>query len=390
MKSKIKVAFFAETLKANYDGAVRTMYQIIRRIPREQFEFVFICGDDVIEPLPFKTIVLPSFTIPFNRNYKMTIPYLAQHRLATELDDFQPDIIHIATPSPLGHAALKYAKSRQLPTISIYHTHFISYVDYYLKHASFLIDPIKNSILKNYKSFYDNCDIVYAPTNEMILDLKQLGHQTSHFKIWQRGIDNQLFHPSKKDTKWLQAQIGNNKPTILFASRLVWEKNLDTLIAFYQLNEQRGSLYNILLAGDGMAKEALEEAMPQAHFFGKLSHEELSIVYASADIFFFPSITETYGNVVVEAMASGLPCVIANGGGSKSFIQQGINGFLCEPTNPFDYFDRIQQLLANTNLYQQFRKEGLLFSKNLNWDSLVNRYFEELLFLKERTFSKAA
>jgi len=390
MRSKIKVAFFAETLKANYDGAVRTMYQIIRRIPREQFEFVFICGDDVIEPLPFKTIVLPSFTIPFNRNYKMTIPYLAQHRLATELDEFQPDIIHIATPSPLGHAALKYAKSRQLPTISIYHTHFISYVDYYLKHASFLIDPIKNSIIRNYKAFYDNCDIVYAPTNEMILDLKQLGHQTDHFKIWQRGIDNQLFHPSKKDTKWLQTQVGNEKPNILFASRLVWEKNLDTLIAFYQLNEQRGKPYNILVAGDGMAKDELENTMPNAHFFGKLSHEELSIVYASADIFFFPSITETYGNVVVEAMASGLPCVIANGGGSKSFIQHGSNGFLCEPNKAIDYFEKIQQLIEHSTLYNQFVEKGLAFSNGLNWDNLVATYFQELERLNGLKYSKAA
>ena len=99
---KIKVAFFAETLTANYDGAVRTMYQIIRRIPADQFEFLFICGDKAVEPLPFRTIVLPSFTIPLNRHYKMTIPFLAKQRLTAELDVFQPDIIHIATPSPLG------------------------------------------------------------------------------------------------------------------------------------------------------------------------------------------------------------------------------------------------------------------------------------------------
>jgi len=390
MSKKIKVAFFAETLRANYDGAVRTMYQIIRRIPIEQFEFVFICGDKVVEPLPFKTIVLPSFTIPFNRNYKMTIPYLAQKRLEKELDTFQPDIIHIATPSPLGHMALQYATAHQLPVLSIYHTHFISYVEYYLKNASFLIEPIKQSIIKNYKAFYDNCDVVYAPTQQMIEDLAGLGHQTTHFKIWQRGIDQQLFHPAKKNKAWLQAKIGNPKPNILFASRLVWEKNLDTLIAFYQLNEQKGSPYNMLIVGDGIARDLLETAMPNAYFFGKLSHNELSVLYASADVFFFPSITETYGNVVVEAMASGLPCVIANGGGSKSFIQQGTNGFVCEPNEPKDYFDRIEHLLTHPKLYHQFVAEGLAFSKNLNWDSLVDQYFEELKILAGRILVQAA
>ena len=390
MSKKIKVAFFAETLKANYDGAVRTMYQIIRRIPSDQFEFVFICGDQIVEPLPFKTIVLPSFTLPFNRNYKMTIPFFAQKRLEKALGDFKPDLIHIATPSPLGHAALRYAKQRQLPVISIYHTHFIAYIDYYLKQMPFLIDPIKYGIIKNYKAFYNQCDVVLAPTLQMIADLKLLGHDTSHFKIWQRGIDTQLFHPAKKNTQWLQTQVGNAKPNILFASRLVWEKNLDTLMELYQLNEQKGSPYNLLIAGDGVAEEILQLKMPHAYFVGRLSHEQLSILYASSDIFFFPSITETYGNVVVEAMASGLPCVIANGGGSKSFIQQGKNGFVCEPNNPNDYINRIQQLLTHPKLYQQFVEEGLAFSKHLNWDSLVEIYFEELKLLVGRTLLQAA
>lgn len=382
MAAKIRVAFFAETLKANYDGAVRTMYQIIKRIPKEQFEFLFFCGDTEVDPLPFQTIVLPSFTIPFNRKYKMILPFLARQRLAQQLNQFQPDIIHIATPSPLGHCALRYAKNRAIPVLSIYHTHFVAYIDYYLKNTPFLIDSIKYGIVKNYKAFYDQCDIVYAPTTPIIEDLKNLGHQTSHFKIWQRGVDSQLFHPSKSNRSWLAAKVGNAKPTILFASRLVWEKNLDTLLAFYQLNQERGAAYNIIIAGDGVAKATLVQAMPSAHFLGNLSHQELAIVYASSDVFFFPSISETYGNVVVEAMASGLPCVIANGGGSKKLIKQGINGFLCSPNNPEEYFERIQQLLTHPTLYQQFVAEGLAFSKDLNWDSLVDKYFEELKMLK--------
>ena len=379
---KTKIAFFAETLQANYDGAVRTMYQIIQRIPKEQFEFLFICGDDIVEPLPFRTIALPSIGIPFNPSYKMALPYFNNKWLCKQLDEFQVDIVHIATPSPLGHFALQYAQQRQLPTISIYHTHFIAYVDYYLKATPLLIEPIKKAIVKNYKAFYDNCDQVYIPTMEMEKDLAYWGHRTDHFKLWQRGIDTNLFHPSKGNKKQLQQQVGNTKPNILFASRLVWEKNLETLIQLYHLNESKGAPYNILIAGDGVARQALVEQMPHAQFFGQISHEALATLYASADIFFFPSITETYGNVVVEAMASGLPCVIANGGGSKSFITQGINGFLSAPTEPLDYFTRIETLLADKNLYRQFVQNGIAYTRNNSWDNLVDIYFKDLLKLR--------
>lgn len=381
MKQKIKVAFFAETLQKNYDGAVRTMYQIIQRIPSDQFEFLFICGDDIVAPLPFRTIALPSVFIPFNRNYKITIPFLSNHWLSKQLDIFQPDVIHIATPSPLGNFALNYAKERQLPTISIYHTHFISYVNYYLQQAPLLIEPIKKQLIKKYIAFYDACDLVYIPTLEMEDDLSKMGHQTNHFKRWKRGLDNQLFHPSKRDREWLQQRIGNTKPNILFASRLVWEKNLEVLIDLYHLNAQLNNPYNIVIVGDGVAMDTLVQKMPNAYFFGHVDHQELANIYASSDIFFFPSVTETYGNVVVEAMASGLPCVIANGGGSKSFITQGKNGFVCSPNDVNEYFDRITQLLNNQNLYQQFVKEGLLYTQNMSWDQLVDTYFDDLVAL---------
>lgn len=392
MKKKIKVAFFAETLKENCDGAVRTMYQIINRIPRDQFEFLFICGDEkkVIENLAFKTIQLPAITIPFNRNYKMALPYFVNNRLYQQLDSFQPDVVHIATPSLLGRFALYYAQQRDLPVISIYHTHFLSYIEYYLKNTPILIEPVKNRMVKNYRAFYDNCDLVYVPTTEMIKDLAAVGHPTNNLKLWQRGIDKQLFNPHKKDKAYLQAYVQNNKPNILFASRLVWEKNLETLIDLYQLNEAKNRPYNILVAGDGIAKESLQSQMPNAFFFGQVEHEELAVLYASSDCFFFPSITETYGNVVVEAMASGLPCVIANGGGSKNFITQGVNGFVCTPTDAAAYFEKIDSLLYDPKLYEQVVTNGLKYTQQLNWEDLVDVYFQDLRRLTNKTQLVAA
>ena len=390
MKQKIKVAFFAETLQPDYDGAVRTMYQLIKRIPKEDFEFLFLCGEGPESIEGFKVIDLPAIPIPFNTNYKMVLPLVSNYKISDVLDQFQPNIVHISTPSPMGHFALKYARERAIPILSIYHTHFLSYIDYYLKDMPFLIEPTRNRLAKNSKAFYDDCDIVYIPTQEIIQYLANYRHRTLHMKLWQRGIDRHLFSPTKRNSTYLRQLTSNGKPNILFVSRLVWEKNLDTLIGFYQLLEAKRHPYNLLIAGDGLARTELEIAMPKAHFLGALSHEKLSVVYASADVFLFPSVTETYGNVVIEAMASGLPCVIANGGGSKSFIQDGQNGFLCQPTQASDYYEKIEQLLRDKNLYQQFVQAGLKYVEPLNWDELAKVYFNDLRQLAQAVAAVAA
>ncbi len=130
--------------------------------------------------------------------------------------------------------------------------------------------------------------------------------------------------------------------------------------------------------GDGTARQACEERMPKAAFTGKIEHQYLSILYASADVFLFPSVSETYGNVVVEAMASGLPCVIADGGGSKDFIEQGVNGFKCSPYNAADYLEKIELILNNKILSIQLSAEGLKISRQLSWEQLVYTYFDDV------------
>jgi glycosyltransferase involved in cell wall biosynthesis len=375
---KVKIAFFAEILIEDFDGASRTMFQLIHRIPKEHFEFLFICGVGPERIVGFECMRIPAATIPINKTYKMAIPWFSGGRMRKRLQDFQPDVIHIATPSLLGEFALKYALQHHIPVLSIYHTHFISYVDYYLKSSPRLAEWIRGMIAKSQHKFYDRCDRVYVPSEEMrsaLLSWKVAPHR---LQLWQRGMDTQLFSPEKKDKAAMQALTGNERPVILFASRLVWEKNLETLCNIYQLSQDQNLPYNFLIVGDGVALEACQRRMPKAIFTGKVDHAQLSVLYASSDVFLFPSISESYGNVVIEAMASGLPCVIADGGGSRNFIQQGINGFLCQPNQADDYLDKITRLLQDSDLHQQFTHEGLRYSRALSWDDLAATYFQDL------------
>lgn len=381
--SKIKVAFFAEILIEDFDGASRTMFQIIKKINAEEFEFLFICGTGPDQLYGFDCIRMPTVTLPVNHTYKMALPALAQNRIKTKLQEFAPDVIHIATPSILGNFALKYARRRQIPVISIYHTHFISYIDYYFKHAPFLISTAKSLVADSQKSFYNQCDMVYVPSGSISSELVEMGIDARLLKLWQRGLDANLFSPEKKDVKALQKVTRNSYPCILFVSRLVWEKNLETLFEIYDEITKKNIAVNLLIAGDGIARKACEERMPKAFFLGRKNHEELSVIYASADIFLFPSVSETYGNVVLEAMASGVPCVIANGGGSADFIEQGVNGFKCEPYKARDYTEKIEILLGDKNRREQFITEGLAYSKACSWEQLVKTYFDDLRKLSE-------
>lgn len=387
--TKIKVAFFAEILIEDFDGASRTMFQIIKRVKPEEFEFLFICGTGPDQLYGFDCIRMPTITLPVNHTYKMALPALAQNRLKTKLQEFAPDIIHIATPSILGNFALKYARRRQIPVISIYHTHFISYIDYYFKHAPFLISTAKSLVADSQKSFYNQCDLVYVPSESISSELVEMGINERLLKLWKRGLDANLFSPDKKDLKAIQKITRNSRPSILFASRLVWEKNLETLFEIYDEINEKGIAVNLLVAGDGIARKACEERMPEAFFLGHKDHQELAVIYASADIFLFPSVSETYGNVVLEAMASGIPCVIADGGGSADFINHRVNGFKCDPYNAGDYAEKIEILLSDKTLRDRFITEGLALSRSCSWDQLVNIYFDDLKKLSEYHVSAA-
>lgn len=377
----IKVAFFAEILIPDFDGASRTMFQLIQRIPAEQFEFLFICGVGPDELYGFECLRLPTVTLPKNTTYKMAVPQLAKRRLKARLDAFAPDVVHIATPSLLGQYALRYAGSHHLPVLSIYHTHFISYIDYYFKSLPFLIPYVTSKVAASQKNFYNRCDLVYVPAEGIMAELKDIGIEDKRTKIWKRGMDTNLFSPRKRNPALMRRLTGNELPTVLFASRLVWEKNLETLIRVYERCRSLQVPCNFVVAGDGVARKACESRMPGAVFLGTVDHETLSELYASADIFLFPSISESYGNVVLEAMASGLPCVLADGGGSRDFVEQGVNGFKCSPNDEVEYVEKIELLLKDKTLLHQLSEAGRRYSLAFNWDHLAEVYFNDLMIL---------
>ncbi|MDR1357368.1 MAG: glycosyltransferase family 1 protein [Tannerellaceae bacterium] len=381
---KVKVVFFADMLISYFDGASRTMFQLFGKIPVDRFEFLFVCGVGPERIKGFRCMHINTLGVPGNKSYRFAAPLLQKAELDRALQAFAPDVIHIATPSLLGNYALRAAGRLGVPVISIYHTHFISYVDYYVRAFPFLVGFAKQRVRDMLRSFYNQCDTVYVPSDSIMRELADEGIRPGVMKLWRRGIDQSLFSPLKRNTERMRRLTGNDEPCVLFVGRLVWEKNLQMLIDVCDLARRRGLGYNFVIAGEGVAREAVERRMPGAVFLGHVGHESLAEIYASSDVFFFPSVTETFGNVALEAMASGLPCVIADSGGIRDFIEDGVSGFKCNPCDAAGFLDRITDVVERPGLAGEFSRRGLEKSKRYVWGSLADEYFEDLRCLSSR------
>lgn len=369
---RTKIAFFADILIRNYDGCNRTIFHIIDRFDPEQYDIMFFSS---IFPNEFKhkKVEIANIPIPFNTKYKMAFPILSKNKIIDNLNKFNPDVIHITTPSPLGFMALNYAKLNNIPTSTIYHTHYISYVKYYLRKLPPAIPFAENKFIDWTKKFYNNTNIALVPTQAMKEELINFGLDSKNMELWPRGLDKTVFNHTKGCKKNIQSITQNNKYNLLFASRLVWEKNLQLLINLNKLIQSKSLPYNIVIAGNGPAEKELKVKMPDAFYLGNLSQNKLSEIYASSDVFVFPSVSETFGNVVIEAMACGLPCVIANGGGSKAFIDHGVNGFLSKPYDAEEYLNYINTLIQNEDLRNSIIKNGIKYTNKYNWTELVDQ-----------------
>lgn len=376
-KSKIRIALFAEVLKENLDGVTNTLYNILERIPKDRFELVLITPyppSDHIK-LPFPIIVIPKIPFPFHKKYPLALPQF-HPTLESELDDFDPDLIHLTTPFTLGQYALSYGKKRDIPVLSTYHTHFVSYIEYYLKNAAGLTQLVNWGGWKYMKWFYNQCHKTFVPTSSIVEELLQAGIEANKLTVWGRGVNTTLFNPEKRDEEYIENLCGKNTNRILFVSRLVWEKELETLVEIYKRFQIARPDIKMVITGDGPGKERMETEMPEAIFTGKLLKDDLARMYASCDVFVFPSITETFGNVVLESMASGLVPVVAAKGGPKGIVDDGVNGYHAIPRDINDFCEKITFLVDHPDIRLGMREKGIKYAKTQKWDALCEDMFE--------------
>jgi len=374
----LRVAFVASSYNYIKDGVALTLNRLVAYLERQGAKTIVFAP--VAKTPAFRhngTLVpVPSMPLPLRPEYRFTFPM--PRATADQLRAFRPDIVHIAlAPDLLGLSALRLARGLGVPLVASYHTRF----ETYLKHYGFA--AVAAGLLRRYMRYaYGTCREVYVPSQSMVDALLADGFR-DNFRLWPRGVDTARFSPAKRSEAWRARHgIGGEVPAVAFISRLVREKRTDVVIDTLRLLEARGIAHRAVIVGDGPELAHMRRRLPDAVFAGFLEGEELAEAYASCDIFLFPSETETFGNVTLEAMASGLVCVCADATGSRSLVVDGSTGYLAKPGRAEDFAARIAALAADAGLRRQMSAAARERSLSYTWDEAMARihgYYQSLV-----------
>jgi phosphatidylinositol alpha 1,6-mannosyltransferase len=357
----MRIAYFTESMLPLVDGVSLTLGHLFDSLAAHGAEFCVYAPFVPPANIPWASRVraVRSFRFPLYRDYRISIP--GGREITEQLDAFAPDIIHVASPTPMAVWAQSYARTRGIPVVATFHTHFVSYFEYYRVRA---LEPLGWRILR---WFHSRCTATFAPSCSIVEELQS--HGIANVRLWSRGVDTRLFSPRMRDTT-LRRELGANAdtPMVLLVSRLVKEKDMADLVAADRVLRDRGCAYRLVLVGDGPMRGELERALPHAHFAGHRSGTDLARWYASADIFIFPSTTETFANVVQEAMASGIPAVVVDRGGPPGVIEPGRSGLVARAHDAAHIADHVETLVRDPSLRAAMGKAGRQRALDRSWD----------------------
>ncbi|WP_209569927.1 glycosyltransferase family 1 protein [Sphingomonas sp. PvP018] len=299
-------------------------------------------------------------------------------RVRRDIDAFAPNIVHVSAPEFLGHAAVAYARKRDIATVASFHTRFETYFRYY--RLGFL-EPIAK---KRLTRFYNRVEEVLVPGPSMAELLRGWGVKSS-IGIWSRGIDHARFNPARRDTAWRRSLgIADEEMVVGFLGRLVKEKGLDVFADVVTELRRRGVPHRVVVVGQGPARDWFAGHVPEAVFAGFQSGDALGRAVASMDVFFNPSITETFGNVTLEAMAAGVPVVAARATGAVDLIEDGTTGFLVPPTDISAYADAIGRIVSDPALRQSMGEAGHANAAGYRWDTINQTVLDTYLAVTAR------
>lgn len=370
----MRIAYFTESLPPITDGVTRTLSRLATTLLAQEVDFRFVSPVPADRGLPWADRVIGVASVPFPAYdyYRLGLPYL-QHAVQAALDRFRPDLVHVVSPTPLGVYGLRYAQRRRIPAVTSYHTRFVSYFPYYG------LRGWEDLAWAYLRWFHNQFACTYAPSPSAERELRERG--VREVEVWSRGIDVAGFSVDHRSSVLRAHLDADARPILLYTGRLVREKDLSDLVAACELLRGRGVAFRPVLVGDGPMRDELTARLPEAVFPGFRSGGELARWYASADIFVFPSTTETFGNVILEAFASGLPVVAAASGGALDLVQPGVNGVLARPNDPGHLADRIEFLLREPAYARWLGKHARENARAYDWTEVNGRLLDSYRIL---------
>jgi len=371
----IRLAVVTETYPPDLNGVAMSLSRLIagmvdrghkvdlyRVRPRHGQPVEAPSADDSDNP---HVTALAGIPIPAYPDLKMGLP--AGRLLVSRWRDARPDLVHIATEGPLGWSALKAAKSLGIPVSSDFRTQF----DHYSAHygAAWMAKPIGAWL----RSFHNRADLTMVPTQALKQDLGGRGFRK--LRVLGRGVDAGLFDPRQRCDA-VRESWGANADTLvaLCVGRLAAEKNLGLAIDAFAAIRKAVPNSRLVFVGSGPLQQALSQACPDAVFAGRREGEALARHYASADLFLFPSLSETFGNVVTESMASGLATVAFRHAAAGDLIESGVNGVLADTSRPDDFIAAATSIAACAAKRREMGRQARESVLKLGWSSIVSQF----------------
>jgi glycosyltransferase involved in cell wall biosynthesis len=360
----LRIALFSGNYNYIRDGANQALNRLVEHLLRHGAA-VRIYSPTVAEPAFPRNgdvVHIPNFSIPRRKEYKF--PLMLPLRVRRDVRAFRPNLFHVASPDMLGHSAASLAYRMDVPVVASVHTRFETYFRYY---GLGFVEPFLEAI---FRRFYQRCDAIFAPSESMA-ELLREQRMSCNIGIWTRGIDREIFNPGHRDMAWRRGQgIADDQPVVGFVGRLVMEKGLGVFAETIARLRSRQVRHKVLVVGDGPAQDWFRRRLPGAIFAGFREGEELSRAIASMDLLFNPSVTETFGNVTLEAMAAGLPVVAAVATGSRSLVEDGRTGRLVPAGAVEGFADALEAYCRDPELRRAAGRAGCEASRRYGWDEV--------------------
>ena len=374
-RRSLRVAVVTETWPPEVNGVAATSARVVAELrdrghelqvlrPRQQH------GDTAADEPGYAEVLMRGLPIPRYPQLKMGLP---SRRTLLRLWGLQrPDVVHIVTEGPLGWSALQAAQALRLPVVSDFRTNFHAYSRHY--GVAWLQRPIVGYL----RRFHNRTACTMVPTEALRSELRAEGFE--NLRVVARGVDTGLFDPvHRSDELRRRWGAGPGDMVAVHVGRIAPEKNLDTLLAAHAAMQQRDPRVKLVFVGDGPARAAMQQRCPQAHFAGLQRGQALAAHYASADVFLFPSVTETWGNVLPEAMASGLAVVAFDCAAAGQLVRHGHNGLLARVGDEVGFCGTAARLAGALGEARALGSEARLAALKLDWGRIAREVEGEYL-----------
>jgi glycosyltransferase involved in cell wall biosynthesis len=368
-RPSLRIAVVTETWPPEVNGVAVTLAKLVQGLSHRNHDVQLIRprqakSDSNLGDSNLEEVLMRGMPIPRYPELKLGLP--SKKTLVKTWTLRRPDVVHIATEGPLGWSALQAAKVLKLPVTSDFRTNFQSYSKHYG------VGWLRKPIVAYLRKFHNATACTMVPTKELRRSLSENGFL--NLKVVARGVDTKLFNVAKRDLSLRNSWGASEQTKVLISvGRIAPEKNLDQVLKTFDALRGIGADVKLVMVGDGPLKEQFQSRYPDIIFPGMLKQADLAKYYASADLFVFPSQTETFGNVTLEALASGIPVLAFDCAAARDWVQTGINGWLVAENNPEGFAQQGVAIFKSPGLLAQVTQSTRQEVVHLDWDQIAEQ-----------------